>query len=74
MVVIKTTTAKLIKQMQIFNLMTVIEKKNEDGSITLCYEVFCPNCGLKNIFEVELMKAFSAVFCSYCRKKLDKFK
>ena len=51
--------------------MTIIEKKEFDGSINLCHELFCPNCGLKNIFEVELVRAFSNIFCSYCKQKLS---
>ena len=50
--------------------MTIVKVYNFDGSITLSYEIICPKCKSKNIFEVDLVKALSGVFCSFCGAKL----
>lgn len=35
------------------------------------YEVTCPRCKHKNIFDKEIMSGLTNIFCNYCNKRLE---
>lgn len=43
-----------------------------DAVIHPTYEIVCPFCKHKILFEVELLKSCSNLFCTFCHQKIEK--